>query len=112
MNFKEAVRDDIDKCFLDVTELADYHEINGQSVRAVIDTDGTEGEALIEYHGQWRSKDPGLSNGDIAVYVSSAEMKKPAARSLLVIDGERYIIRSVADEDGMLKITASRAEGR
>lgn len=45
MDFKEILQDDINNAFLDSSEFAEVHNLNGQEVNIVIDdnvTDGTE----------------------------------------------------------------------
>ena len=112
IGFKDIVARDASKVFLNTSEFADYHVINGRRVCAVIDEAATEGEITVKFHGQQARQQTRLANADVTVYVNAAECPKPAIGTLVVLDGLRYIASAVTELGGIYKIELSRAEGR
>lgn len=112
MNFKETIATDITNVFLNLSEFADEHKINGKTMRAIIDDDTLDGEISVKFHGDRQQSAGGLYNGGIALYIRTADLGKPKPGALLEIDGRNYIVVSTSEQDGIYKITIQRAGGR
>lgn len=112
MGFKETVRTDIFDVFLNTDEFADIHTVDGKEIRAVLDDDLYDGTVSMTLHGQSQERVSGLYSGGKAMYVSAAEMKKPKTGTTLEVDGTRYKVRAVSEQDGMYKINLEHTNGR
>ena len=104
MTFKDILRADVNNVFLNTTEFADWHTLNGKRIRAVIDDDMLDGEITVKFHGQQARQQTRLYNADITIYVSKAEFGKPKPGSLMELDGKKYIAVSTSEQGGMYKI--------
>ena len=103
MDFKEILQDDINNAFLDSSEFADVHNVNGQEVNIVIDdnvTDGTE----TGIYGISQKIDDGLYKGDKVIYISTEDTKRPPPGNMLVLDNIRYTIVSTTEQCGMYMV--------
>ena len=112
MGFKDQIAADITNVFLNMSEFADTHTINGKSMKAIIDDDMLDGEIDVKFHGDRQQTVGGLYNGGIALYVSASDLGKPKPGAMLEIDGKRYSAISTSEQDGMLKITIQKVGGR
>ena len=75
MDFKEILQDDINNAFLDSSEFAEVHNVNGQEVNIVIDdnvTDGTE----TGIYGISQKIDDGLYKG-CRSFISRRRYQRP-----------------------------------
>lgn len=99
--FKDAVANDVMAVFLNEDEFADVHEINGERVSCVIDTDLTNGAgANLE----------GVFVNTLNVYVREGDIDTPVEGAILSVDGSMHLVRSVSVENGMLVIAAEANE--
>lgn len=112
MDFKEILKNDVKNVFLNLSEFAETHTLNGKEVTAVIDDDLLDGEISVKFHGQVGQQGAGLYNGGIALYVSTADFGKPKPGSTLELDGRRYSVISTSEQDGLYKINIQRVGGR
>ena len=99
--FKDAVAKDVMAVFLNEDEFADVHEVQGERVSCVIDTDVTQGAA---------SSLEGVFVNTVTVYVRVGDISTPVEGSVLSVDGSMHLVRSVSVEDGMLVIVAEANE--
>lgn len=100
--FKDAVKADIKRVFINPLEFADEHEINGDAVLAVVDRD------VIKERQQPTATDyaEGVFMEEILVYVEADDLpRKPVKGELMTLDGERYLVKEVAENMGVLEIT-------
>ncbi len=111
MNFKEILKQDVGKTFLNLSEFADTHRLNGKEVAAMIDDDLLDGEINVRFHGQTQQKGAGLYHGHIALYVASADFGKPKPGSTLDLDGRRYSVISASEQEGMRIINLQKVGG-
>jgi len=108
MNFKDQLEKDLKNVFFNQNEFAEYHDIDGQQILAVIDSD----------QFNERPKDPAelyhLTNGiyrsSITIYVKSADYDKPVIGQRISVDEEDYYVVSVSEDTGLLKIIATANE--
>lgn len=112
MDFKEILKSDINDVFLNLSEFAETHILNGKEVKAIVDDDTLDGEVNIKFHGQAQQRGEGLYSGGIALYISTADFGKPKPGATLTLDEIRYFVISTSEQNGMYKINIQRAGGR
>ena len=110
MTFKEAVRADVYDVFLNLSEFADTHKLNGKEIRAIVDDDVLDGEISVKFGGTTK-RASGIYNGGIELYVAKSDLGKPKPGSILELDGRRYIVEAASEQDGIYKITINRTGG-
>lgn len=100
--FKDAVAKDVGSVFLNQDEFADWHDIGGERVKCLIDTDVT-GEAKAELEGVFINA--------LRIYVASCDLvRRPIEGEHLSVDGSLHFVRRVSDEMGVLVITCEANE--
>ena len=96
MSLKDQIADDIGAVFLNLTEFATTHIINGVEVDAVIDND-----MLREGGGN-----PGVYLGMKRVFIDADNFPhRFAIGSRITIDGKAYLVRDNGEEMGMYVVT-------
>lgn len=104
--FKDAVKDDVKKVFLNQDEFADEHVLNDQTVICVIDEDLTTSIKDTVANPLY-----GVFVNMLKIYVSPDDLDNaPVEGELLNVDGKTCIVRQVAVEQGILVITAEANE--
>lgn len=110
MNFKEYIKDDIDKVFIRSDEFADTVKINGADVKVVEDSDKLETRIKEDYNG--------LIIGDVLFYISADEYAKiprvspiPNTNMGLSYNGLPSTVINVAKESGIYEIILRTAGG-
>lgn len=100
--FKDAVAKDIKSVFINIDEFAYEHDLNGKTVRCVVDKDvidGAKGTVANPLYGVFLNA--------ITIYVDAKDIdRKPVEGELLSLDKKRYVVRNVSVEDGILVILA------
>lgn len=102
--FKKMIEKDIEEVFLNLEEFADFHDINGQKIKCVIDTD------LTQRYGNWEGdfQRYGVIGNQIRVFVHAPDLvPAPVHGQLLSVDDSHHRVDSVSSEDGVLVIVAS-----
>lgn len=107
-NFKTYAEGDL-PAFFNIDEFADYYNIDGRQVLAIIDQDRF-GERPRDPADLYRVTD-GIYQAAIAVYVKATDYAKPVVGQQMYINGEDYYVTAVTEEAGVLKITATANEG-
>lgn len=107
--FRDAVTSDVSMTFLNLEEFADWHDIDGASVRAVITSDTEVLEQGAQSGGFMDAQTLGLMSNRIHVYCSSGDIRTPLPDQRVEVDGVDYTVDDVSDEMGMLSIGLSRA---
>lgn len=97
--FKDAIKNDVKKTFINLDEFADTHKLNGVNVSCIIDKDLTQETAA-------RNRDlEGVFLNTVTVYVAASDLTaRPVEGELLKIDGSFHLVQSVSDEDGIYAI--------
>lgn len=95
--FKDAVKADVKSVFLNLDEFADMHDINGSSIRCVVDVDEV-GEAASQFVG--------VFNNTVTVYVAAGDMTPPVEGEIFRLDGSLHEVRRVNVEGDMIVIVA------
>lgn len=104
--FKDTVKKDVKSVFINQDEFADEHVLNGQTVVCVIDEDLTTNVSDTVANPLY-----GVFINMIKIYVSPDDLDPaPVNGEILDVDGNMYIVRKVAFEQGVLVITAEANE--
>jgi hypothetical protein len=104
MNFKEQIKKDVKNVFLNFSEFAETHNLNGKNVLCIIDTDDTK--------EQIRSLQvDGVFINVLKIFVDSKDISpRPVEGQLFKVDGSLHLVKSVSDESGILKIEVEANE--
>ena len=100
--FKEQIAADISATFLNNSEFADNHNVNGKEIPAIVDDN-----ELLERDKSKLLNGPldGIYKARRLLYVSRADYgPRPAQNSALTLDGKPYRVKTCTEEDGMLAI--------
>lgn len=96
--FKDLVQNDIEDVFLNLDEFAETHNINGDTVRCILD------KVINEAHGE--DAFVGVFVNQLTLYVKTGDILTPEEGDLLRVDGSNHIVKSVNEEMGVLVIVA------
>lgn len=101
--FKNAVANDIHAVFINDDEFADYHFLNGNRVRCIVDTDITDA-----FKG---GNVDGVFVNTCTIYVATSDIEnRPVEGELLELDDKTYFVRKVGFEDGIFAIVVEANE--
>lgn len=98
MTFKTQLMEDVFKTFLNKSEFADEHIINGQSMPAIIDTSYFEDKPEVQ----------ALHNEPIAIFVPQGALTLPRPNDRVVVDTLIYRCFGVQIEQGCDVIQVER----
>lgn len=98
MTFKDVLAKDR-SAFLNPSEFADAHELNGRKVTCLVDSN----ELLTRQQGRYLE---GVSTSQILLYILAEDLPtKPSIGSVMTLDGKRYLVQEVSDEAGIWAVT-------
>lgn len=100
--FKKAVAEDVTNVFLNLSEFADIHDIDGVKLRCLVDTDITQ-----SYSNAVQNPIEGVFHNTVRIYVRAIDMERPVEGELLRLDGSLHLVESVSDEMSVYVITAT-----
>lgn len=107
MGFKDVIRADVHKVFLNVEEFSDTHVINGVEMPVQIDSN-----EQIEREKRYNQNMDGIYKNQKLIFVAASDFGPlPKQGSLLIMDKRTYRVADAIDEDGIYSITleANRA---
>lgn len=107
MSFKDIVKEDVRRVFLNVEEFSDLHLVNGKKIPAQIDNN-----EQIEREKRVNQNMDGIYMNQKLIYVPAEEFgPMPKQGALFQLDGRVYRVADVISEDGIYSITleANRA---
>ena len=107
-NFKTYAEGDL-STFFNIDEFADYHDIDGQQVLAIIESD--QFNERPRHSEELYYVTNGIYRSSVTVLVKSADFEKPVIGQQISVDGDDYYVTAVAEDAGVLKITATANEG-
>ncbi len=110
MSFKDEIKADAQKIFLNELEFADEHLVNGKQMTVLID----ESE-IIERQKKEKSNMDGIYARKILIYVRPEDFGPlPAQGAAVRLDGQTYLVTDATDEYGIYSITmeANRSYGK
>ena len=100
--FKDAISKDVKAVFINLDEFASEHEINGQTVACIVDKDLTNGAKETVANPL-----EGVFLNTITIYIDVKDIdRQPVEGEQIKLDKDRYFVRSVSVEDGILVIVA------
>lgn len=110
LSFRQMLRADVRKVFLNPREFAEQHVIEGQPVRAILDEqcaglDGGAADGFGDVSGL------GLLRADCVLHVAARAVPRPQPEQRLTVDGRFFTVIDVAEQDGLLRISLQRAYG-
>lgn len=107
MGFKDVIRADVHKAFLNIEEFSDMHMINGTEMAVQIDSN-----EQIEREKRYNQNMDGIYKNQKLIFVAASDFGPlPKQGSLLTLDKRTYRVADAIDEDGIYSITleANRA---
>lgn len=107
MGFKDVIKADVHKVFLNVEEFSDTHVINGVEMPVQIDSN-----EQIEREKRFNQNMDGIYKNQKLIYVAASDFgPMPKQSSILTMDKRTYRVADAIDEDGIYSITleANRA---
>ena len=109
MTFKQIMDRDVDETCLNVAELADLHNIDGNNVPALIDD-----MENIEREKRMKSNMDGIHARQVLLYVKASVFPSglPAQKRLIKLDGKMYTVVDATDEGGVYTITLEANRSR
>lgn len=96
MNFKETIKEDISKVFINPEEFAEEHIIDRKLVKAVVDNDELKRRILKEFDG--------IIQADMLYYVSKDDISGVKVGDKQQFDRKIYTVIDVKENTGMLEI--------
>lgn len=99
--FKDCIKHDITRVFINLDEFADYHNIDGVNIGCIVDKDLTSefaGAAL------------GVFINTITLYIREGDISAPVEGEIISLDGSLHLVKSVSVEGGVLVIVAEANE--
>lgn len=99
--FKQLIRRDNRAVFLNLSEFADLHTINGREMSVIIDSNELETREKA-YKGNHVE---GIYKKTMLIYVLAVEFgRMPAVNSLLMLDGVSYRVTNAINEDAVYSL--------
>lgn len=99
--FKDVLRQDVKRVFLNIDEFGEMHNINGQDVLVVIDE-----HELTEREKRIKRNEGELHRKQILFYVASEDFGNlPSPGKTLWLDRKQYLITDAEDEGGTYSIS-------
>jgi hypothetical protein len=105
--FRDQLAADLD-AFFNVDEFAEYHDIDGQQVLAIIDSD--QFNERPRHPEELYNLTNGIYQSSITILVKSADFEKPVIGQRIYVDGEDYYVTSAFEDTGVIKIIATANE--
>lgn len=106
--FKRMVENDIDNVFLNLNEFADMHELDGEEMPVVVDTNRNNAHAKIVEFTDFQQ---GLYQSVLTIAYKGNKQDLPRKGYKISFDGLEYDVALASFEDGMHVLTIVRSEG-
>jgi hypothetical protein len=107
MALKDVIQNDL-SVFFSLDEFAEYIDIDGQQVLAIIGPD--QFNERPRHPEELYNITDGIYQSSITIFVKSADLEKPMIGQRMRIDGKKYSVVSVSEESGVLKISVMANE--
>lgn len=91
--FRDALAKDLKAVFFNPDEFAELHSIDGKKILCVVDKNETADDS---------PETVGVFSCKVKLYVKAIDMLAPAVGQFLRIDKQRYLVRSVKEQIGVL----------
>lgn len=97
MSFKDRVSDDL-SVFLNLDEFAEHHDIDGESVPIVLDSDLINRRPHLYAEGTYQNR--------VVFFVRETDLGyRPVEGQVMSLDGQPYLIVQVGEDMGLLSVT-------
>lgn len=104
--FKDFLNADMET-FFNTGEFADLHDIDGQQIQAVVDSDILKTRGDNQRDAQYE----GVFRGEVVVLVQSSYFpERPVIGQHMRLDGKLYLVADCAESQGVLEITLGANE--
>lgn len=95
------MKQDVRSTFLNQDEFGEKHKINGKEMVLIIDNN-----EMLEREKRQKEKADGLHKQQMLFYVAASDFGRlPAARTVIDIDGSKYVITDAIKEGPMYSIS-------
>lgn len=99
--FKVQVANDVKAVFVNSTEFADWHDIDGRRVLCVLDAD-----LYKERQTQLSQRIDGVITDILTLFVESRDLpRKPRTGQRMMVNRELYVVDEVSEAMGVYEIT-------
>lgn len=100
MGFKELLRQDVKKVFIDPAEFGEEHTVNGKRMQIIIDDN-----ELTEREKRMKSNMDGIYKKQTLIYVSALDYGPlPGIGKPVKIDGATFIVTDSLNEGGVYSL--------
>lgn len=100
LTFKELLRQDVKKVFLNLAEFGEEHVVNGKKMQILIDDN-----ELTEREKRMQSHMDGIYKKQTLVYVSALDFGPlPGVGKPIIIDGTTFIVTDSLNEGGVYSL--------
>lgn len=99
--FKDIVRNDVTNVFLNDTEFAEEHMVDGVPMTIIIDNN-----EMLEREKRYKALEDGISQKQVLFYVSAAQFGRlPKIGRILILDKQSYKVTDAIREGAMYSIS-------
>lgn len=101
MAFKDVIKNDAKKIFLNIEEFSDLHVVNGREIPVQVDSN-----EQIEREKRFNQNMDGIFVNQMLIFVNAEDYGPlPKQNSMVTFDGRRYTVSDAIDEYGVYSIT-------
>lgn len=104
MSLNEQVLEDVQSLFMDTDELATVHQLDGQPIKLIADSDRLERWKEINLPSSIAVKGHNLADAEVFLFVPSADFPEPSVGQVINYDGRSLRVASAEVVDGMLEM--------
>lgn len=100
---KDYIKDfDLDT-FISMDEFAEDHQINGETIKCVVDTDIFDERSTLS-----GDRSGGVFKDSISIFIKMSDIEKPLIDEMMTVDDDRYRVVEVKENMGMYEIVLSQ----
>lgn len=100
---KDYIKDfDLDT-FINMDEFAEDHQINGETIKCVVDTDIFDERSTMA-----GDRSSGVFKDTISIFIKISDIEKPLIDEMMTVDYEHYRVVEVKENMGMYEIVLSQ----
>lgn len=100
---KDYIKDfDLDT-FINMDEFAEDHQINGETIKCVVDTDIFDERSTLS-----GDRSGGVFKDTISIFIKMSDIEKPLIDEMMTVDDGHYRVVEVKENMGMYEIVLSQ----
>lgn len=100
---KDYIKDfDLDT-FINMDEFAEDHQINGKTIKCVVDTDIFDERSTLS-----GDRSGGVFKDSISIFIKMSDIEKPLIDEMMTVDDDHYRVAEVKENMGMYEIVLSQ----